>query len=92
VTAERCFVCPAEAQPSGVLCRACSQELVCRLMAAEPDPQFKKCFACEAPFKWTEARVIRHRKNAGAGNPITPYLCWVCARLHYSALQASATE
>lgn len=92
MTPERCIVCPAEAQQSGPLCRPCSQELVCRIMAADPDPQFKECSVCKAPFGWTEARVIRHRKNANAGNSITPFLCWVCARLHHAASTADPAD
>jgi hypothetical protein len=80
-----CRVCSCPALPGEELCIPCSAELAYRIMAAEPDPSYRTCIVCRAPYGYTEARVIRSVKNLRAGSTETPWLCWVCARLHLSA-------
>ena len=82
---DKCRQCPATAEPKTDLCIHCQIELAYRVMAAEPDPCTIKCAVCKAPFRFTEARVLRRAKNPMKGNQETPKLCWVCARLHLSA-------
>jgi hypothetical protein len=69
-----------------ILCSGCTVELQHKIMAAHPDPVFKHCAICGAPYSFTEARVLRKAKTPRAGDPATPELCWVCARLRHSVL------
>jgi len=67
------------------LCNSCAAELLCRIMASSPEPERKTCKVCGAPYSFTEARVLRHARDPKHGDPETPKLCWVCARLRHSA-------
>ena len=83
----KCIQCsnPADDR-TDALCTPCAIELAYRIMNAEPEPTFLKCAACQSPYRYTEARVLRHAKNPRAKLSIeTPSLCWVCTRLHYAA-------
>ncbi len=66
----KCIQCPNQADQTvgdtDVLCRPCSIELAHRILNAEPDPSFLKCVVCQSPYRYTEARVLRHAKNPGA--------------------------
>jgi hypothetical protein len=42
------------------------------------------CVGCGAPFE-AAARVARSLAGS-QGDPETPHLCWVCVRLHNSAI------
>lgn len=81
----KCRQCPATIEAPEDLCPPCAIEHAYRIMAAEPEPVLRKCEACGASFKLTEARVLRSAKNPLAGNHHTPWLCWICAHLHLSA-------
>ena len=83
-----CRVCPAPVEDAGPLCGPCNAELLCHVMAAEPEPTMRHCDACGAPYSYTEARVVRSLKSPGKGNQETPRLCWICEHLHYSAMLA----
>jgi hypothetical protein len=85
-----CLYCPEPIPAGADLCTPHQIELEYLIMAAEPEPIRRQCHACNAEFKLTEARVIRSVKDpravvAGHVSPVTPWLCWVCARLHHSA-------
>lgn len=95
MTAAKCLQCPNPTEGDS-LCGPCSIELAHRIMNAEPDPEFLKCAVCQAEYRHTEARVLRHAKNPRAaydGNLSyeSPRLCWVCARLHHSARREATT-
>lgn len=88
--AAKCRTCPRPLEGDETLCGPCAVELAHRVMNAEPEPTFLKCAVCEAPYRYTEARVLRHAKNPRAAydrnlSYETPLLCWVCARLWHSA-------
>jgi hypothetical protein len=88
--AAKCHQCPALAE-DGDLCGPCAVELAHQIMDGEPNREFAYCEICSTPYRWTEARVLRRVKNptahlGGAQSSHTPYLCWVCARLHLSTL------
>ncbi len=90
-TAAKCQVCPNIAE-DGDLCGPCAAELALMIQDSEPDREFAYCEICKAPYRWTEARVLRRMKNpaahiAGAQSSHTPFLCWVCAHLHLSTLK-----
>ncbi len=98
--AAKCIQCPNEIDKNGtdtdVLCGPCSIELAYRVMNTEPEPSFLKCAACGTPYRYTEARVLRHAKNPRAAydrnlSYVTPSLCWVCARLWHSTRSESLT-
>jgi ribosomal protein L40E len=80
-----CRQCPATVEPGADLCPPCGIELAHRIMAADPEPQMLKCKVCKAPYSLITARVLRAAKDPRRGDPETPTLCWVCARLHLSA-------
>ena len=71
------------------LCLPCAVELSYRMLQEDND-MHPECAICGAAFDLTEARVIRHAKTPRAGNPVTPFLCWVCTRLHNSARSAAS--
>jgi hypothetical protein len=71
------------------LCHACIIELTFQMIASKPDSVSLRCRVCQAPYRYTEARVMRAAINpASERSPTTPKLCWVCARLHISAHEA----
>jgi hypothetical protein len=86
----QCGQCPEQVEEQGAcLCAVCSAALAAQLLAAAGET--RKCSACGTGFPHTEARVIRQIKDRKAQlSQITPSLCWVCARLHLSALQTEA--
>ena len=88
----RCSVCPAEANFDENLCSHCAIELTCRIMAAEPDPEYRICRNCKGSIGYTEARVLRNAKNPKTGSTVTPFLCWVCAHLYVQAHQPEKTS
>lgn len=81
----KCAVCPAPAVSDAGLCSPHYMDLAHRIMNAEPEPSYRTCKVCSGPFRYTEARVLRHVMNPGTGSRITPYLCWVCAHLYSHA-------
>jgi hypothetical protein len=87
--APNCTYCPEPPESGEDLCVYCALEHACRAMAAHPDPEVRRCKVCSAAIQYTEARVLRNAKNSKVGSTVTPFLCWVCARLHLS-VQAEA--
>lgn len=84
----KCRQCPEEIEADEELCPACEIELACRVLAADPRTETTPCGVCGAAVSFIEARVLRFHKNPSArASHITPKLCWVCARLHLSALK-----
>ncbi len=83
----KCTQCPDPAEQEQDLCVSCSIELTCKLMDQPPDPELRSCRICKAGIRYTEARVLRNAKNPKIGSTVTPFLCWVCARLHLSAIE-----
>ena len=81
-----CMICPNPAAEDSSLCGPCTVELAHRILAAEPEPEHKRCSVCEGKYSYTEARVLRSVKSPGRGDAETPRLCWVCARLHHAAV------
>ncbi len=81
----KCRTCPESAVEGEPLCIYCGLEHACFAMARIPDPEVRRCKVCSNAFQYTEARVIRNVKNPRVGSTVTPFLCWVCARLHISA-------
>jgi hypothetical protein len=49
-----------------------------------------RCRGCGAALE-PNLRIAR-LQSSGRGDPETPELCWVCARLHHSALQEVAQD
>jgi len=49
-----------------------------------------RCRGCGAALE-LNLRIERFQAS-GRGDPETPELCWVCARLHHSALQDLARD
>lgn len=90
--AVKCPYCPEIPEEGEHLCVYHSLEAACLAMAAEPDPEVRKCKVCSGTIRYTEARVLRHAKHPKAGSQITPWLCWVCARLHLSVIAESHKE
>lgn len=93
----KCSQCPAEIpEDHGLnhLCLPCSMELMTRVCSdiEAGAPITRWCASCGAPFPLTDARVVRSVKNPGIGSQVTPWLCWVCARLHYSARTPDAIQ
>ncbi len=88
----KCLQCPGLADFDDNLCCYCAIELTSRLLASEPDPEVRTCKVCKAAIQYTEARVLRNAKNPQVGSKITPYLCWVCARLHLSVIEETKEE
>jgi len=67
------------------------------LNANSQDDDQLRCQECQTPYSTTEARVQRSLKqffglSRAKKNTYTPRLCWVCARLYYSARQPDGLD
>ena len=89
-----CQACQAPVKRGTFFCPSCALKLMAHLISE--DPECLKCENCGATYSGSEARVQRRLRQICAGvgfmsgpeapgESVTPSLCWVCARLHYSA-------
>ena len=61
-----------------------------RMSAATTQSGSYACIGCGTALE-TNPRIARMLAGS-KGDPDTPHLCWVCARLHHSALQDLAVD
>lgn len=90
----KCHAVIPEAEPSDrALCSDCLNILADRIMSdpVEEDPTTLRCQVCRALYCVKEARVVRSWQT-DKGDSVSPMLCWVCARLRYSAWQQDAGD
>ena len=85
----KCRALLSDAQPEEMaFCGPCSVQLFQKMML-EPseDPTALRCKVCGSFYELNTARVRRAIEDPHHGDEVTPELCWVCARLRYSAHQ-----